>query len=629
MNTARLLIRTAVLPILMCIATAAGAQGPQEWSFVGGFQVGFRLVDVDGSEEKYRQHLNLEDGPRLFNLNFELTPTAEMRHLFDRIDLDMTNMGGDPFETLRASIEKYGRFSLKYDRLKSTYFYDDTILPVEFGDPALSNAGDFHTFDFDRVRDTLRFNLSLGQAAQLDFDFDRFTKTGTSTTTLDIERDEFELDKPIDETMSEYRLALQYAWPRVTLILEGRLREYENAVEIFLPGLSQGEDPEDDTILGSYFSEQPYDLRAFTPSVRLVARPTDRFNIQLFAAVEDLTMDVELSEHSQGTTWDGIPYESSVEGNGNVEREVQMYDLDLSYQIVDWFGVVAGARQRNLEQDGAMVFGEGGGDSSWQIDTTSAHLGIQFDLSARFTFSTGLRSESRDVQSGWSLAEAGNGEEEQTDHTGYYLTLGWRPTKDVRVSARLDDSSYDHPFTTASPTDRLAYRLAAQWSRGRGFSVSGVLRGIEVKNELSSWDVSTSSATLRLGYRIPGLSLSAGYTFIDIDRRIDQTVTTLPGFGGGESLFFPISYRADSDFIDARLVWAAATRLKVGAEARWYDNAGSFAVESQDLHAFVEIGFGKGYVGHLGYRDADYNEVANDWNDYRAKITEISFGYRW
>jgi len=121
------------------------------------------------------------------------------------------------------------------------------------------------------------------------------------------------------------------------------------------------------------------------------------------------------------------------------------------------------------------------------------------------------------------------------------------------------------------------------------------------------------------------LSLSAGYTFIDIDRRIDQTVIA----GAAETLFFPISYRADSDFIDARLVWAAATRLKIGAEARWYDNAGSFAVENQDLHAFVEIGFGRGYVCHLGYRDTDYNEVEYNWDDYRAKISEVSFGYRW
>ncbi len=625
MNTSRLLIRIGLFTTCLWITSAAGSQDVQEWSFVGGFQVGFRLVDVDGSEEKYRQHLNLEDGPRLFNLNFELTPTAEMRHLFDRIDLDITNMGGDPFETLRTSIEKYGRFSLTYDRLKSTYFYDDIILPVALGDPALSNAGDFHTFDFDRVRDTVRFNLSLGRSARLDFDFNRFTKTGESATTLDIERDEFELDKPIDESMSEYRVALQYAWPRVTLILEGRLREYENAVEIFLPGLSQGEDPEDETILGAYFLDQPYDLRSFAPSVRMVARPTDRFHVNLYASVEDLTVDVELSEHAQGTTWTGEPYESSFDGAGAVDRTVQMYDIDLSYQILDWFGVVAGARERTLEQDGALVFDEENGDSSWYIDTISAHLGVQFDFSSRFTISTGLRSENREVESDWSHADTGKTEEAKTDHNGYYLTMGWRPTRDLRISARLDDSTYDHPFTTASPTDRLAYRVAVRWSTARGFAVSGVYRGIEAKNELSSWDVSSSSTNLRLGYRLPGLSLSAGYTIINIDRQIDQLVT----YGGEETLLFPISYRADSDFIDARLVWAAATRLKVGAEARWYDNAGSFAVENQDLRAFVEIGFGKGYVGHLGYRDVDHNEVAYSWNDYRAKITEVSFGYRW
>jgi len=30
-----------------------------------------------------------------------------------------------------------------------------------------------------------------------------------------------------------------------------------------------------------------------------------------------------------------------------------------------------------------------------------------------------------------------------------------------------------------------------------------------------------------------------------------------------------------------------------------------------------------------GYRDVDYNEAENNWDDYRAKITEVSFAYRW
>ena len=629
MKNTKLLRETLMFLVSICLAMPATAQTYDDWSFFGGFQVGYRSVNVDGSEDKYRQHLNLEDGPRLFNLNFELTPTGEMRGLFDRVELDMTNLGGDPFETLRFSIQKFGRFSLKYDRLKSTYFYDDIILPVPLSDPALSNAGDLHAFNFDRVHDRVNFNLSLSHAAQLDFGFDRFSKKGHSTTTIDIERDEFELDKPIDETMSDYSVAFQYSWPRVTLVLEGRVRDYENAVEMFLPGFSEGENPENATELGYYFLDNPYDLRAVIPSLKLVARPTDRFNIKFYAAVEDLTMDIEAHEEALGTTWQGEPYESSASGEGGIDRKSYLYDLDLDYRFFDWFAVVLGARQRDLDQSGEMVFDETDGTGDWTMNTTSLHLGLQFDIGTRFSVTGGVRSESRDVESDWSHADNGAEETKQTDHTGYFMTLGWRPTKELRVSARVDDSSYDNPFTLTSPSSKLSYRIAAQWSRPTGFSVSGVIRGLEVDNDLSGWNVQSKTANLRLGYRLPGLSLSAGYTFIDVERQIDQTVTTLPGFGGGEELFFPIFYRADSDFIDARIVWAAATRLKIGGQARWYDNAGSFAVATQDLRAFVEFGFGKGYVAHLGYRDVDYDEVDYNWDDYRAKITELSVGYRW
>ena len=350
------LLALGVLLSIICCAVPAAAQGTEDWSFFGGFQVGFRAVDVEGSETKYRQHLNLEDGPRLFNLNFELTPPEEMRKLFDRVELDMTNLGGDPFETVRFSVQKYGAFSLKYDRRKSTYFYDDIILPVDLSDPELSNAGDFHRYDFDRIRDTVDFNLQLSRAAQLDFGFDRFTKKGHSTTTLDIQRDEFELDKPIDESMSEYMLAFQYTWPRVTIGLEGRLREFDNAVEMFLPGFSEGENPDNETVLGSYLLSQPYSLRAVTPGIRVVARPTDRLNLKFLAAIEDLTMDIDLSEDAMGTTWEGEPYESSANGDGRIERKSGIYDLDLDYRILDWFGVIAGARKRDLEQDGELVF---------------------------------------------------------------------------------------------------------------------------------------------------------------------------------------------------------------------------------------------------------------------------------
>ena len=142
--------------------------------------------------------------------------------------------------------------------------------------------------------------------------------------------------------------------------------------------------------------------------------------------------------------------------------------------------------------------------------------------------------------------------------------------------------------------------------------------------------VRDTRAMLHIGCSLPAAMLAELDEYIaDIERQIDQTVTTLPGFGGGQTLLFPIFYQADSDFVDARIVWAAATRLKIGGQARWYDNSGSFAVETRDLHAFLEFGFGRGFVVHLGYRDVDYNEAEQDWDDYRAKIAEMSIGYRW
>ena len=143
----------------------------------------------------------------MFNLNFELTPTREMRGLFDRIELDMSNLGGDPFETVRVSVQKFGSYSLEYDRRKSSYFYDDTLEMSGPGDPGTIAVPDHHRFDFDRVRDTVGFSLNLSRAARLDVGFDRFTKRGDSTTTLDIQRDEFELERPIDESKSDVRAA--------------------------------------------------------------------------------------------------------------------------------------------------------------------------------------------------------------------------------------------------------------------------------------------------------------------------------------------------------------------------------------------------------------------------------------
>lgn len=85
---------------------------------------------------------------------------------------------------------------------------------------------------------------------------------------------------------------------------------------------------------------------------------------------------------------------------------------------------------------------------------------------------------------------------------------------------------------------------------------------------------------------------------------------------------------AASDF-DVRLLWAAAARLKVGADGRLYTNRARVAQDRQNLHGFVEVGIGRSYIAHLGVLDIEYAEDEDGRNDYPATTVELSFGHRW
>ncbi|MDH3255572.1 MAG: hypothetical protein OEM62_11310, partial [Acidobacteriota bacterium] len=59
------------------------------------------------------------------------------------------------------------------------------------------------------------------------------------------------------------------------------------------------------------------------------------------------------------------------------------------------------------------------------------------------------------------------------------------------------------------------------------------------------------------------------------------------------------------------------------------ENEGSFPLQREQFRVFSEVGFGTGYVAHLGVRRIDYDEGLDDFDDYQADIAELSLGYRW
>ncbi|MDX1502119.1 MAG: hypothetical protein R3325_07135 [Thermoanaerobaculia bacterium] len=614
--------------LLLSLAAPAAAQ--EEGAFTGSFQIGFRTVDVSGSPTKYKEDFNLDDGPRLFRLDIDYIPGDAMRRFADKVQIDVNNFGGDPFETMRLSVEKYGRYDFDYSRRKSDYFYEDVILPVELaGDPAVALAGDFHHFDFSRVHDRGQFKIWISERAKFTFGLDRYTRRGESTTTLDISRDEFELDKPVHESYNAYTGAFEYSWDKVTLVLEQQIRDFENDVDIFLPGRSLGEDPADATTLDFYFFSYPYEYTSNDSIVRLIANPNDKLLVKLQANRQSLELDQTSSESGAGTAFNGSPLAIDSRSVGDIERDLDLYDLDLTYRFNPRWALLVGARSYTLDQNGDVRLDDGVVNRGrWEIDTDVYEIGAQFHVSADVTVAAGVREETRDLDFEWSEDGEGHGERVETDQSGYFANVGWRPAKRCSLNLELEDSSFDNPFALASPTDRQRYKLRGSYGNDRGLTVTGSYAINEVENDLSTWKSDYDQLAVRLNYDRDRLRASLGFSNIDVDRKSDQEITTLPGFGGGAVLPITVFYDADTDIIDARVVYDMDGRWLVGADARQIDNSGSFGLEREDYRLWVEFGLGD-YLLHLGYRTIDYDETGFDFDDYDADIGEFSIGYRW
>ena len=606
---------------LLMIAVPSQAQNAPD-SFSGRFSLGVRGVDVDGSKQKYAQDINLDDGPRLFDLSFVFSPGEELNGLVDLIEVDMSNLGGDPFESIHLGVRKYGSFNFKFDRRKSEYFYDDILVPPALASIEGSTGGDFHSFNFQRVRDTGELAIDLSPVAKLRFGFERFTKVGESVTTLDIERDEFELNKPVDESLNAYTIGFQYAWDKVTLVAEEAIRDYENTTELFLPGFSEGANTDDLAELAFFFLDQSYDYDSVQHTVRVMARPSARLELGFALSLQDLDLDMDAAETSQGIGYTGAPFTTDVAGPADVGRDMGLYDLDLSYLINDRLQFVGNIRQQSLDQRGVLAFGVDSGQGLWDMETTGLEAGVAFAVSSDLTVTAGWSNEQRDTVIG---TDSGGGlitEVEEQERDGFFTRLAYNPSAGIKLTASLEDNSFDDPFTLASPTSGQRYRVQGRYTWADGISLNGSYQRTDFENGNSGWESDSAQADLRLAYSASALQLSLGYGLIDLDRSISQLVT-----GGFRQDLFAIDYAAEAAFTDGSARLRVNDRISVGGYFRLYENSGSFPLEREDLQGFVEIGLGTNYLVNLSYRSVAYDE--DDYDDYDADIVEVSVGYRW
>ncbi|MEK7755441.1 MAG: hypothetical protein AAB654_26185, partial [Acidobacteriota bacterium] len=93
---------------------AEAAAPAAEKNVSGSIEFGYRWVgDLRGSHETYRSLVNLDQGPRVFDV--DLTLQDPSKRLFDRVDLSAAGWGGEPHSSIRVDARKSGVYRLLTD----------------------------------------------------------------------------------------------------------------------------------------------------------------------------------------------------------------------------------------------------------------------------------------------------------------------------------------------------------------------------------------------------------------------------------------------------------------------------------------------------------------------------------
>jgi hypothetical protein len=621
MKRTKIILAVLLVAFVFSITFSLSAEEEAK-KFKGDLKFGYRFVDTSGAYSKYKEDINLTSGAYLHSFNLSYTPEDALKTFFDRLDINVRNLGIEPFQSFDLTVQKYGSYKFKWERRKSTYFYADQTL---FD----GQLYDYHTFDFDRTMDSATFTLEASKNIQLFASYFGFTKKGMSVTTQDINRLEFEFDKPIEEKSDEIAVGVDVRFSQLSFVYEARVRDYENTNSYFLPGATDGgESARYPSSLSYFYLDQPYDLNSFTNTFKLNARPIDSLLIKGIAQISDLDMDLDYSEDADGVNYLGRPFDYSMSGTGKFERKIGLYELDLTYLVTHKLAVIGAVRSHNFKQEGSMTIDGETMTTNPKFSTLGIEAGLQYQFSSKFGLTFGYRNEKRKLDSE-ELETVDY--EDNTTRNGLFGNLQWTPSRMFNLTFDYQHGSYDNPYTLASPMSFNRFKTKAKVHL-QEFYGSAAMTLEKSKNDLYNelWESNKNMFNLRAGYHDEKIKAFAGLALINVKHSGNHTVEYPPSWSGpGGTFLWEIMYEGKSTLWDFYLDWDLNEQWSFGAYANFYKNSGFWEIKRNTFKAFIEYAFPMGLAAELAYRVVDYKEAQSGFNDYKANIFEISFGYRW
>lgn len=171
---------------------------------VGGYklttstELGYRYLDVDGSETKYRSDLNYQKGFRVFDSSFYMEGKEAKNGLFDSLLVKTSGWGDDPSGFLRVNMERTGfyRFNTSVRRVQ----YYNNLNNHALGEHTRNTKHNFGDFDLTLLPQNEKLRINLG------YSFDR--NNGPGTWTVRAYSDEYVVNNDYDTKADDMRVGI-------------------------------------------------------------------------------------------------------------------------------------------------------------------------------------------------------------------------------------------------------------------------------------------------------------------------------------------------------------------------------------------------------------------------------------
>jgi hypothetical protein len=622
-------------------------------------EVGARWRGVGGQTDMYRSHVNLGNGLRLLSSSTEIRSPKNTGLLFDRLQLNLSNWGGEPYNSLTLRLQKHQAYDFEYRYSKIDYFH---FVPG-FSNPLLSQGvllGQ-HSFDITRRRSdvTLRL-LPHSQRFKFRWGYTRNSSFGPSLTTFNAGGDEFVLNRLVKNSTDDYRLGVEARFGNFDLAFEQSFRRFRDDQGLIQPkGLNLGNDqnpafvdefPTPEQLLLTALSRS-YHVRGWAPTSRLAVsfRPTGKFRAEARVFYGDFNIDYKRSQALTGRVFNLNEFFSYVDSilslnTASPSKPFTVADLNVSYRPIGRLTVKDTFRFSHFDIAGGTIvssdlkldsdpFGNPPPDQPLvklvnifnrriALNSYSNHFEGVYNITNRLMARVGhrytFRRANRLIRADDELVVD---ETEQTTNT-VLAGAGYRLLHRLRLYLDYENGGYDNVFSGIKPLDFQRVRLRGQFQPNDKLTFTGSFllydttrpnRFVENQARSRSFSLSASAApSQRFSFDVDysRSDLSAAFAILIPDRAP-----------------LPQSFREDSNIIHSNFDVALVKESRLSLGYNLVNSNGSFPINFHRPFAALLVPVREKVSLKIAYEYYGYNERGRSVQDYRANLVTTSLKF--